>query len=176
MSLEIKFTTKDEDLTPIYGSAGAACFDVVSPWAFTLAPGESMKIDMGIALEPPLGYHVKFYPRSGLGTKTFVSLANTTGIIDGDYRGNVFLTLRVPPDGSELVVAKGDRIAQGELCKDTRATFVRVDSLSETARGDGGHGSTGIGSIVPPTTEANAVFAGGIFGEGIARWTGFPKG
>ena len=154
MSIEVKFKTDEwlESLDPCYGSPGAACFDLASPVSFVIQPGGSERVDLRIAFEPPVGYHIKIHPRSGLGTKTFVSIANTTGIIDGDYRGTVIITLRVPADGKVLVVNKGDRIVQGELCKDTRAEFVRVQSLTDTARGAGGFGSTG----VRPFTTDNA--------------------
>lgn len=129
---------------PVYGtpfSAGAdlcACLDA----PVTLQPGETRLISIGIAMEIPEGYAGLVYARSGLASKRGLAPANKVGVVDSDYRGEFFVPLHnhgtVPQ-----TIEPGDRIAQMILTPYLTAKFVETDALSDTARGEGGFGSTG---------------------------------
>lgn len=127
---------------PAYATAGAAGMDVISAEDVTIAPGGRHAVATGLALAIPDGYEVQVRPRSGLALKHGISLPNSPGTIDSDYRGE--LKIIVINHGSEdFVFRRGDRVAQLVLAPVTRAAWVEVLSLDETARGAGGFGSTG---------------------------------
>jgi dUTP pyrophosphatase len=135
---------------PAYMTAGAAGADVCAALAepLTLAPGERALIPTGIALEVPEGYEVQIRPRSGLALKTGVTMLNSPGTIDSDYRGPVGVI--VVNLGSEPhTIQRGDRIAQMVLAPVARAIFADVAELSATERGSGGFGSTGHAGHTP---------------------------
>lgn len=129
---------------PVYGtefSAGAdlcACLDA----PVTLQPGETRLISIGISMELPEGYAGLVYARSGLASKRGLAPANKVGVVDSDYRGEFFVPLH--NHGSvPQTIEPGDRIAQMILTPYLTAKFVETDALSDTARGEGGFGSTG---------------------------------
>lgn len=127
---------------PVYATAGAAGMDVISAEDVTIAPGGRHAVATGLALAIPDGYEVQVRPRSGLALKHGISLPNSPGTIDSDYRGE--LKIIVINHGTEdFVFRRGDRVAQLVLAPVTRAAWVEVSSLDETARGAGGFGSTG---------------------------------
>jgi dUTP pyrophosphatase len=127
---------------PAYATAGAAGMDVISAEDVTIAPGGRHAVATGLALAIPDGYEVQVRPRSGLALKHGISLPNSPGTIDSDYRGE--LKIIVINHGTEdFVFRRGDRVAQLVLAPVTRAAWVEVSSLDETARGAGGFGSTG---------------------------------
>lgn len=127
---------------PAYATAHAAGMDVVAAEDVTLAPGARAAIATGFALAIPEGYEVQVRPRSGLALKHGITCLNTPGTIDADYRGEVKVILANL--GSEpFAVKRGERIAQLVPAAVQRAIFVEVDVLEETARGEGGFGSTG---------------------------------
>lgn len=116
--------------------------DVISAEDVTIAPGGRHAVATGLALAIPDGYEVQVRPRSGLALKHGISLPNSPGTIDSDYRGE--LKIIVINHGTEdFVFRRGDRVAQLVLAPVTRAAWVEVSSLDETARGAGGFGSTG---------------------------------
>ena len=130
---------------PRYGtefSAGAdlcACLDA----PVTLQPGETRLISIGIAMEIPEGYAGLVFARSGLATKRNLAPANKVGVIDSDYRGEFFVPLH--NHGSvPQTVENGERIAQMILTPYLTAKFVEAETLSDTVRGEGGFGSTGV--------------------------------
>ncbi|MBV8643110.1 MAG: dUTP diphosphatase [Candidatus Eremiobacteraeota bacterium] len=129
---------------PAYMSAGAAGADVVAAVAdeLVLAPGERALIPTGFALEVPEGFEVQVRPRSGLALKHGVTLLNSPGTIDSDYRGPVGVIL-VNLGGEPFVVRRGERIAQLIVAPVVQAAFREVAALGVSARGDGGFGSTG---------------------------------
>lgn len=128
--------------TPTYASDGAAAFDIYALEDAFIQPASAKKIRTGLAFEVPAGYVMHAYSRSGHGFKDGVRLVNCVGVIDCDYRGEVMVGLH--NDGSKgYRVDKGDRIAQAIVQPVTRWTFEEVEELSETARGDGGFGSSG---------------------------------
>ena len=127
---------------PAYATEHAAGMDVVAAEAVTLRPGERHAVATGYAIAIPEGYEVQVRPRSGLALKHGITCLNTPGTIDADYRGEVKVILANL--GAETVtLARGERIAQLVPAPVQRATFVEVDELDETARGEGGFGSTG---------------------------------
>lgn len=128
---------------PQYATTGAACFDLVSVNEVMLTPGrEHVALKTGLAFEIPEGYVMMVYSRSGHGFKNGVRLANGTGVIDSDYRGEVMVKMH--NDGSTaLLVNAGERIAQAMIVPAMQVELQVVDELSDTARGSGGFGSTG---------------------------------
>lgn len=139
--LKVKRLTKRAEL-PAYATDGAGCFDIVTTTTTVLLAGRQATYETGIAVEIPPGYVLKIYSRSGMGFNKGVRLANGTGLIDSDYRGELKVCLR--NDGKEVVnIRAGDRIAQGMLVKAEQWAIEEVEELSETARGEGGMGSTG---------------------------------
>lgn len=127
---------------PAYATTGAAGLDVVAAEDHVLAPGERHAVATGFAIAIPPGYEVQVRPRSGLALKYGVTCLNTPGTIDSDYRGEVKVILANL--GSEpFAIVRGERIAQLVPASVQRATFEAVAALDDTARGDGGFGSTG---------------------------------
>lgn len=129
---------------PVYGSelaAGAdlcACLDE----PLTIAPGETVFIHTGLAMEIPVGYAGLVYARSGLASKRGLAPANKVGVVDADYRGEFMVALH--NHGSEpQTIEHGERIAQLVITPVLTGQFYEAESLSDTARGGGGFGSTG---------------------------------
>ena len=128
---------------PTYATDGAAGLDVVAAEDIILAPGQRHAVATGFAIAIPEGYEVQVRPRSGLAIKHGITCLNTPGTIDHDYRGEVKVILANL--GSEAFeVRRGERIAQLVPAPVLKAAFHEVDSLSETERGAGGFGSTGM--------------------------------
>lgn len=127
---------------PGYATAGAAGMDVLSAEDVTLAPGARHAVATGFALAIPPGFEIQVRPRSGLALKHGISLPNTPGTIDSDYRGELKIILINLGDESFAIV-RGDRIAQLVLAPVTVAEWREVEALDGTARGEGGFGSTG---------------------------------
>lgn len=131
---------------PSYETLGAAGADVRACLGegekIVLAPGERKLIPTGMAFEIPVGFEIQVRPRSGLSFKTGLMVVNSPGTIDADYRGEVKVILG-NLGMKEEVIAHGDRIAQLVLCPVWQARFEEASELSETARGNGGFGSTG---------------------------------
>ena len=127
---------------PGYATDGAAGMDVLSAEDLTLAPGARHAVATGLALAIPAGFEVQVRPRSGLALKHGITVPNTPGTIDSDYRGELKVIL-INHGSDPFEVRRGDRIAQLVLAPVTRATWQAVAELDETARGEGGFGSTG---------------------------------
>lgn len=140
---QLKFKLLEKGATlPKFATAGAACFDISCLDDFAVAPQQQVAVRTGLQVEVPEGYGLDIFSRSGHGFKLGVRLANCTGIIDSDYRGEILLAVR--NDGETGVIfGAGDRVAQGRLIKLVDTEIVQVDEMSETARGAGGFGSTG---------------------------------
>ena len=127
---------------PDYATDGAAGMDVLSAEALTLAPGARHAVATGLALAIPAGFEVQVRPRSGLALKHGITVPNTPGTIDSDYRGELKVIL-INHGNEPFEVRRGDRIAQLVLAPVTRAAWQVVEELDETVRGEGGFGSTG---------------------------------
>jgi dUTP pyrophosphatase len=129
---------------PVYETAQSAGMDLAAAIdaPMTLAPGKRAMVPTGLAIALPAGYEAQVRPRSGLAAKNGVTVLNTPGTIDADYRGEVKVIL-VNLGEDSFEIERGMRIAQMVIAPVTQASFTEVDSLSETERGSGGFGSTG---------------------------------
>ena len=127
---------------PAYATDGAAGMDVLAAEDLALAPGARHAVATGIAVAIPHGFEIQVRPRSGLALKHGITVANAPGTIDSDYRGEVKVIL-INLGSETFDIRRGDRIAQLVLAPVTRASWLPVDELDETARGEGGFGSTG---------------------------------
>lgn len=129
---------------PAYETTQSAGMDLAAAInaPMTLAPGKRAMVPTGLAIALPAGYEAQVRPRSGLAAKNGVTVLNTPGTIDADYRGEVKVIL-VNLGQDSFEIERGMRIAQMVIAPVTQASFTEVDSLSETERGSGGFGSTG---------------------------------
>ena len=127
---------------PAYASAGAAGMDVVAAENVTLRPGSRLAVATGFAMAIPAGYEVQVRPRSGLAIKHGISVPNSPGTVDSDYRGEVKVIL-INHSDDNFDIQRGDRIAQLVLSPVTLAAWQEVEELDDTERGAGGFGSTG---------------------------------
>jgi dUTP pyrophosphatase len=132
---------------PDYATADAAGMDLVAAVTkpVTLAPGERGLVPTGLAIALPAGFEAQVRPRSGLALKHGVTLLNSPGTIDADYRGEIGVIL-VNLGQAPFTVERGTRIAQMVVAPVTRVSWTETATLPETARGSGGFGSTGVGS------------------------------
>jgi dUTP pyrophosphatase len=132
-----------EDLPlPSYQTPHAAGLDLVAAEETVIAPGERAAVGTGVAVALPEGYEAQVRPRSGLALKHGVTLLNSPGTIDADYRGEIRVIL-VNLGGEPFAVRRGDRIAQLIVAPVVQATWEERAELPGTNRGDGGFGSTG---------------------------------
>lgn len=127
---------------PAYATDGAAGMDVVSAEDVTLAPGERQAVATGLCVAIPSGFEIQVRPRSGLALKHGISVPNAPGTIDSDYRGELKVIL-VNLGTEAFSVLRGDRVAQLVVAPVVRASWLKVDELDDTTRGEGGFGSTG---------------------------------
>ena len=127
---------------PAYATPGAAGMDVAAAENVTLQPGSRHAVATGFAMAVPGGYEIQVRPRSGLALKYGISVPNTPGTIDSDYRGEIKVIL-INHGGEPFAIARGDRIAQLVVAPVSIARFEEVETLDETSRGSGGFGSTG---------------------------------
>jgi dUTP pyrophosphatase len=127
---------------PAYATDGAAGMDVLAAEDVTLGPGARHAVATGLAVAIPPGFEIQVRPRSGLALKHGISVPNTPGTIDSDYRGELKVIL-INHGADAFDIRRGDRIAQLVLAPVTRASWLEVEDLDETARGEGGFGSTG---------------------------------
>ncbi|WP_192795869.1 MULTISPECIES: dUTP diphosphatase [Corynebacterium] len=140
-----KIKRLDPDLPlPTRAHRGDAGVDLYAADSLTLEPGERALIATGIALALPLGYVGLIHPRSGLGAKHGISVVNTPGTIDADYRGEIKVCLINHDPHESFSVTRGMRIAQLVIQKVELVDFEEVEELDDTVRGTGGYGSTGL--------------------------------
>jgi dUTP pyrophosphatase len=141
MVLKVK-KLSDEAIIPDYQSEEAAGFDLHSIDDVIIKPGERKLIGTGLAFEIEKGYEIQIRPRSGLAYKHGITVLNTPGTIDSDYRGEIKVLL-INLSDEEFKIKKGERIAQAVVAPVIQAKIVEVDDLNDTKRGSGGFGSTG---------------------------------
>jgi dUTP pyrophosphatase len=127
---------------PVYATEGAAGMDVVSAEDVTIPSGGRHAVATGLSVAIPVGYEIQVRPRSGLALKHGISVPNSPGTVDSDYRGEIKVIL-INHGAEGFDIRRGDRVAQLVLAPVTRASWVAVEELDETARGEGGFGSTG---------------------------------
>jgi dUTP pyrophosphatase len=143
--IEIKCTTEQGAVLPVYKTEGAAGADICAfvKEDVVIDSGKSALVPTGLCFEIPCGYEVQVRPRSGLAAKNQVTVLNTPGTIDSDYRGEVKIIL-INFGDAPFTVHNGDRIAQIVVSPVTQGIFKQTSVLSQTDRGAGGFGSTGV--------------------------------
>ena len=143
--ITVKCMASKGAVIPEYKTRGAAGADICAllDAPLTIPAGSSAMVPTGLFFEIPEGYEVQVRPRSGLAAKNGVTVLNTPGTIDSDYRGEIKVIL-INLGQADFTVNSGDRIAQMVVAPVTQASFTISDSLSQTERGSGGFGSTGI--------------------------------
>lgn len=134
--------THEDAKIPEFKHMGDAGADVTTIESHTLKPFEVYKFDTGLKMELPRGYECQVRPRSGLSTKG-ITIPNSPGTIDSGYRGPVLIALLNASD-KEFQINKGDRIAQFVIKETLNVKFTEVTELTDTERGEGGFGSTGL--------------------------------
>ena len=127
---------------PAYATEGAAGMDVLSAETVNIAPGRRYAVATGLAVAIPDGYEIQVRPRSGLALKHGITVPNTPGTIDSDYRGELKVIL-INHGEDTFAIARGDRIAQLVVAPVTQGVWEEVEDLDDTDRGSGGFGSTG---------------------------------
>ena len=144
-NLSIQIVNKSNNPLPKYQTGQSAGLDLHA-WLdepVELKPGERTMIKTGLYLSLPAGYEAQIRPRSGLAFKQGITVINSPGTIDADYRGEIGIVL-INHGQDSFTIQSGDRIAQMIIAKHEQALWNEVDSLDETARGTGGYGSSGI--------------------------------
>ena len=143
IKVEVKRLAHGEGLTlPAYATTGSAGMDVVSAENITIAPGARHAVATGLSVAIPQGFEIQVRPRSGLAFKHGITVPNTPGTIDSDYRGELKVLL-INHGSEDFAIARGDRVAQLVLAPVVQAAWSEVDELDATQRGAGGFGSTG---------------------------------
>lgn len=142
--MKIKVINTSNQALPAYETLASAGMDIKAyiPQPISLAPFERALIPTGLFIELPIGYEAQIRPRSGLAIKSGITVLNTPGTIDADYRGEVKIIL-INLSKEEFTVHNGDRIAQMIISKHEHTEWETVESLSDTTRGEGGFGHTG---------------------------------
>ena len=142
MNKKLKIMTDGQ--MPSYQTSGSCGIDLYcsNDEDIIIEPGEMKKINTGLKLEIPQGFFGAVYPRSSTGVKKHLMLANTVGVIDSDYRGEIMIFM-YNYGKSPQSIKKGDRIAQLVIQPYEKCELIKVDNLEETDRGEGGFGSTG---------------------------------
>jgi dUTP pyrophosphatase len=143
--MKIKIINKSVHELPHYETGASAGMDLRANIAESviLAPLARTIVKTGLFMELPVGYEAQVRPRSGLAAKKGITVLNAPGTIDADYRGEVGVIL-VNLSNEAFVIENGERIAQMVIAKHERAEWEQVELLSDTARGEGGFGSTGV--------------------------------
>lgn len=143
--MTIKIKAEKGAQLPSYQTPGAAGADIRAflNTDIVLKSGERTLVPTGLYFEIPEGYEVQIRPRSGLAVKNGITLLNTPGTIDSDYRGEIKIIM-INLGTEDFVIKNGDRIAQMVVCPVIQAVFETADDLSVTERGDGGFGHTGV--------------------------------
>ena len=143
--MQIKIINKSAHALPNYETLASAGMDLRANIAapITLSPLDRAIVPTGLFIELPIGYEAQVRPRSGLAAKKGVTVLNSPGTVDADYRGEIGVIL-VNLSQEDFVIENGERIAQLIIAKHERAVWIAVEALTETSRGEGGFGSTGV--------------------------------
>lgn len=142
---QIKIINKSSHPIPSYETIASAGMDIRAnvTESSTLKPLQRAIVKTGLFIELPVGFEAQVRPRSGLAAKKGITVLNSPGTIDADYRGEIGVIL-VNLSNEDFTIENGERIAQLVIAKHERAIFEEVEVLSETHRGEGGFGSTGV--------------------------------
>ncbi|KIX21209.1 deoxyuridine 5'-triphosphate nucleotidohydrolase [Flavobacterium sp. 316] len=143
--MQIKIINKSNHSLPSYETIASAGMDIRANIAesIVLKPLERTIVKTGLFIELPIGYEAQVRPRSGLAAKKGITVLNSPGTVDADYRGEIGVIL-VNLSNENFTIENGERIAQIVIAKHERAEWLKVEELSETSRGEGGFGSTGV--------------------------------
>lgn len=143
--MKIKIINRGKQPLPAYATEQSAGMDLRAniPAPIVLKPLQRVLVPTGLHIALPEGYEAQVRPRSGLALKKGVTVLNTPGTVDADYRGEVGVIL-VNLSDADFVIEDGERIAQMVIAKHERAELVPVEVLDETERGEGGYGHTGV--------------------------------
>ena len=143
--MQIKIINKSNHSLPSYETLASAGMDLRANLTepIVLKPLERTVVKTGLFIELPMGYEAQVRPRSGLAAKKGITVLNSPGTIDADYRGEIGVIL-INLSHEEFIIENGERIAQMVIAKHERAEWIEVKELSETSRGEGGFGSTGV--------------------------------
>ena len=144
MGMNIKIINKSNHALPHYETIASAGMDLRANLteSVTLKPLERSVVKTGLFIELPIGFEAQVRPRSGLAAKNGLTVLNSPGTIDADYRGEIGVIL-VNLSNQDFTIENGERVAQLIIAKHERAEWIEVETLSETSRGEGGFGSTG---------------------------------
>ena len=144
MDVKITLLKHGPKVLPEYATKGSAGLDVMAAIhePISIGPGERILVPSGFKLEIPVEYEVQIRPRSGLAIKHGITVLNSPGTIDSDYRGEIGIIL-INHSKNKFIINPKDRIAQIVICKVTKMNLVKVSLLNNTERGSGGFGSTG---------------------------------
>lgn len=143
ITLSIKKLHEDA-IIPKYQTDDAAGFDLHAIEDYDIGPLTRVMVHTGLAMAIPKGYEGQVRPRSGLAAKHGITIVNTPGTVDADYRGEIMVCLYNTDSTHWFYVKKGDRIAQMVVNQVPQVKIIETDTLSETKRGEGGLGSTGV--------------------------------
>ena len=143
--MKVKIVNKSQHALPYYATSQSAGMDLRANLteAITLSPLERMLVKTGLYIQLPVGYEAQIRPRSGLAYKKGITVLNSPGTIDADYRGEIGVIL-VNLSDEEFVIEDGERVAQMIIAKHEQADWEEAVELVETERGAGGFGSTGV--------------------------------
>ncbi|PKA98340.1 dUTP pyrophosphatase [Flavobacteriaceae bacterium MAR_2009_75] len=143
--MEIKIINRSSHALPNYETGASAGMDLRANISepITLQPLERSIVKTGLFIELPIGFEAQVRPRSGLAAKKGITVLNAPGTVDADYRGEIGVIL-VNLSNKEFTIEDGERVAQLVIAKHERAEWVEVEELSDTLRGAGGFGSTGV--------------------------------
>jgi dUTP pyrophosphatase len=143
--MNVQIINKSKHETPTYETNGAAGMDLRAniEKSITLKPLERAIVKTGFFIALPIGFEAQVRPRSGLAAKKGITVLNAPGTVDADYRGEIGVIL-VNLSNDDFIVNDGERIAQLVIAKHERINWKEVEVLSETERGSGGFGSTGV--------------------------------
>jgi len=143
--MKLKIINNSTNSLPSYETDASAGMDLRAnlEQEIVIKPLERKLIPTGLHIELPIGYEAQIRPRSGLAYKHGISIVNAPGTIDADYRGEIKILL-INLSNEDFIVNHGDRIAQMVITAHEKAEWVKVDTLTETERGAGGYGHTGV--------------------------------
>lgn len=179
MQIKIKKLTDDAKI-PTYAHDGDAGADIYSNETVTIQPLDRKSIGTGLSVEIPVGFEIQVRPKSGLALNHGITVLNTPGTIDAGYRGEIKGIL-INLGSEPYTVEKGQKIAQLVLKPVLKADFIETDDLSDSVRGEGGFGSTGLTfkqftGRVTYEEMANALYGGGSLGIVPDGATGYGEG
>jgi dUTP diphosphatase len=143
--MQIKIINTSSHELPNYETISSAGMDLRANIAesIVLKPLERTIVKTGLFIELPIGFEAQVRPRSGLAAKKGITVLNSPGTVDADYRGEIGVIL-VNLSNENFTIENGERVAQLVIAKHERAEWIQVEELSETSRGEGGFGSTGV--------------------------------